>query len=175
VGGTGSASGRRSHSRGNHSQGSHSRADATEGSVSSSPGLDLTGTDLEFKNNYFTEMCSGSEAGSYLRLIDFVYHWGLRGLRRGGAATLARTPPRAPSRPPRGSTSQVQILSHTMYQLNGFRKSTPPQNRQLIVYSVKIHNKLTILWVCVGAAQPLSRGRYRGLLLVLPRPGPHRY
>ena len=25
-------------------------------------------------NNYFTEMCSGSKAGSYLRLIDFVYH-----------------------------------------------------------------------------------------------------
>ena len=24
--------------------------------------------------NYFTEMCSGSDAGSYLRLIDFVYH-----------------------------------------------------------------------------------------------------
>jgi len=24
--------------------------------------------------NYFTEMCSGSEAGSFLRLIDFVYH-----------------------------------------------------------------------------------------------------
>ena len=23
---------------------------------------------------YFTEMCSGSEAGSYLRLIDFMYH-----------------------------------------------------------------------------------------------------
>ena len=23
---------------------------------------------------YFTEMCSGSEEGSYLRLIDFVYH-----------------------------------------------------------------------------------------------------
>ena len=22
----------------------------------------------------FTDMCSGSEAGSYLRLIDFVYH-----------------------------------------------------------------------------------------------------
>ena len=22
----------------------------------------------------FTEMCSGSEAGSYLRLLDFVYH-----------------------------------------------------------------------------------------------------
>ena len=27
-----------------------------------------------FENNYCTEMCSGSEAGSYLRLIDFVYH-----------------------------------------------------------------------------------------------------
>ena len=25
------------------------------------------------EHNYFTEMCSGSEAGSYLRLIDFVY------------------------------------------------------------------------------------------------------
>jgi len=24
------------------------------------------------KSNYFTEMCSGSEAGLYLRLIDFV-------------------------------------------------------------------------------------------------------
>ena len=28
----------------------------------------------QFENNYFTEMCSGSVAGSYLRLIDFVYH-----------------------------------------------------------------------------------------------------
>ena len=26
------------------------------------------------ENNYFTEMRSGSEAGSYLRLIYFVYH-----------------------------------------------------------------------------------------------------
>ena len=28
----------------------------------------------QFKNNCFTEVCSGSEAGSYLRFIDFVYH-----------------------------------------------------------------------------------------------------
>ena len=28
----------------------------------------------QFENNYVSEMCSGSEAGSYLRLIDFVYH-----------------------------------------------------------------------------------------------------
>ena len=26
------------------------------------------------ENNYFTEVSSDSEAGSYLRLIDFVYH-----------------------------------------------------------------------------------------------------
>jgi len=36
--------------------------------------------DSGFRNNYFTEMCSGSEEGSYLRLIDFVYHSNL-GLR----------------------------------------------------------------------------------------------
>ena len=29
---------------------------------------------VQGENNYFTDMCSGSEAGSYLRLIDFVYH-----------------------------------------------------------------------------------------------------
>jgi len=28
----------------------------------------------QIENSYFTETCSGSEAGSYLRLIDFVYH-----------------------------------------------------------------------------------------------------
>ena len=26
------------------------------------------------KEDYFTEMCSGSEAGTYSRLIDLVYH-----------------------------------------------------------------------------------------------------
>jgi len=36
-------------------------------------------------NNYFTEMCSGSEAGSYLRLIDLMYHSTL-GNPTGGAA-----------------------------------------------------------------------------------------
>ena len=28
----------------------------------------------QFENKYFTEMYSGSEAGSYSRLVDFVYH-----------------------------------------------------------------------------------------------------
>ena len=38
----------------------------------------------QFENNYFTEVCSGSDAGSYLRLIDFVYHstLGLRVIKR---------------------------------------------------------------------------------------------
>jgi len=34
----------------------------------------LPGNSFQFENNYFTEMCSGSEAGSYLRRTDFVYH-----------------------------------------------------------------------------------------------------
>jgi len=29
---------------------------------------------VEVENDYFTEMCSGSETGSYLRLTDFVDH-----------------------------------------------------------------------------------------------------
>ena len=28
----------------------------------------------QFENNYCTETCGGFEAGSYLRIIDFVYH-----------------------------------------------------------------------------------------------------
>jgi len=32
--------------------------------------------------NYFTEMCSGSEVGSYSRLIHFVYHSGLRVIKK---------------------------------------------------------------------------------------------
>ena len=30
--------------------------------------------EFTFKNNCFTEICSGFEAGSYARLIYFVYH-----------------------------------------------------------------------------------------------------
>ena len=32
----------------------------------------LARSELQFKNHYFTEMCSGSKEGSYLRLIDFL-------------------------------------------------------------------------------------------------------
>ena len=58
------------------------------------------------ENNYFKKMCSGSEAGSYLRLTDFVYHstLGLRAIKR--RSNLAR-PRRAalPAPPPRTGAS----------------------------------------------------------------------
>ena len=53
------------------------------------------GYSSQFENNYVTEMCSGSEAGSYLRLIDFVYHstLGLRVIKKkkGGSYPARRT------------------------------------------------------------------------------------
>ena len=44
--------------------------------------------------NYFTETCSGSEAGSYLRLIDCVYHstLGLRVINNKVSPATASTP-----------------------------------------------------------------------------------
>jgi len=47
--------------------------------------------------NYFTEMCSGSEAGSYLRLMDFMYHstLGLRVIKK--KKSLGVTVPPRPS------------------------------------------------------------------------------
>ena len=51
----------------------------------------------QFENNYFTEMYSGSEAGSYLRLIDFEYlsTQGVRVIkkRRRSVVVTARTDP----------------------------------------------------------------------------------
>ena len=49
----------------------------------------LSGGWSSTQNTYFTEMCSGSEAGSYLRLIDFVYHQslGLRVLKKQESST----------------------------------------------------------------------------------------
>ena len=42
--------------------------------IAASPAASRTVESAQFENTYLTEMCSGSEAGSYLRLIDFVYH-----------------------------------------------------------------------------------------------------
>ena len=48
----------------------------------------------QFENTYFTEMCSGSEEGSYLRLIDVVYHstLGLREIKRDEEGQVAVVP-----------------------------------------------------------------------------------
>ena len=51
-------------------------ADDTTVATLSHPGAHLIqmNLDLVFENNYFSKMCSGSEAGSYSGLTDFVYH-----------------------------------------------------------------------------------------------------
>ena len=36
--------------------------------------VDCRGGSSQFENSYFIDMCRGSEADSYLRLIDLVYH-----------------------------------------------------------------------------------------------------
>ena len=45
------------------------------------------------RGSYFTEMCSGSEAGSYLRLIDFAHHsiLGLREIKKKNPEIRAAT------------------------------------------------------------------------------------
>ena len=87
----------------------------------------------KFENNYFTEMCSGSEAGSYLRLIDFVYHSTL-GVRLDGAwvgglvgGLVCET-----AHPPHLSVRQHHLYRGTSLirkrQLRGYlaHKKTPP-------------------------------------------------
>jgi len=63
----------------------------------------------QFENNYFTEMCSGSEAGSYLRLIDVVYHSTL-GLKVIQKKKKIRTVPRSPLSSAAGTTYVFQRL-----------------------------------------------------------------
>ena len=60
------------------------------------------GLGSQFKNNYFTEMCSGSEAGSYLRLIDVVYHstLGLRVIKKKKYGGRPPTPSKPQTLPP---------------------------------------------------------------------------
>ena len=61
-----------------------------------------------FKNNYFAERCSGSEEGSYFRLIDFVYHstLDLRVIKRREEARLPHSQPRHPRR----AVSQLSVM-----------------------------------------------------------------
>jgi hypothetical protein len=45
-----------------------------------------------------------------------------------------------------GDLAQVPVLSHRMYQLNGFGKSAPPQIVELLFSITSPKNKLTMLW-----------------------------
>ena len=73
------------------------------------------------QNNYFTEMCSGSEAGSYSRRI-LAYH-----------STLGLTPVRGAG----VGADALEVMNQS-----GFKKSTAPQNCQLIVDRYLLKNQV---------------------------------
>ena len=57
----------------------------------SAPAPPVWGLRSQFKNTFFTKMCGGSDASSYLRLTDFVYHssLGLRVIKKTGKVWVA--------------------------------------------------------------------------------------
>jgi len=58
-----------------------------------------------------------------------------RGLPGGTGTKWACSAARGPRKTAQKSPArQLTTSSHRMYQLNGFRKSPPPQNRQLVVH-----------------------------------------
>ena len=84
-------------------------------------------------NNYYTEMCSGSEAGSYLRLIDFVYHstLGLRVIKKKREAPCRLSPPSFSFWRPkcgavalRRSEGNGELDLFTCFQIDNFTKSS---------------------------------------------------
>jgi len=80
----------------------------------------------QFENNYFTEMCSGSEAGSYLRLIDFVYLSTL-GLRVIKKKRRGRRPARLP-----GAAHVTETYRATSLIRNGRHPSRLPGAAQQV-------------------------------------------
>ena len=65
----------------------------------------------QFESNYVTEMCSGSEAGSYLKLIDSVHHStpGLRVIKKEKVAMPRLNPEPSPQPYTRGG-SLIKVL-----------------------------------------------------------------
>ena len=65
------------------------------------------------------------------------------------------------------NTRPDEILSHTMYKLDGFRQSTPSQDRQLIVLIGKsqqqVHNFVVELTFQKHAINTLCEIRSRGM------------
>jgi len=82
---------------------------------------------------------SNSHGARPVHLIITMIKW-IRTSRLSIKNSLSRQPGRRrgarPRTRPGGAAPRpsFSILSHTMHQLNSFRKSTPPQNRQLIVH-----------------------------------------
>ena len=88
----------------------------------------------QLKKNYFTEMCSGSEAGSYLRLIDFLYHstLGLREIKkkkRGCGMPLSKREPFTIKRE-RHLLLKLRDQTVTLDERNRFIKREIPYSQQ---------------------------------------------
>ena len=71
-----------------------------------------------------SEICSGSEAGSYLRLIDFVYHstLGLRVIKRREEVSVRASPPN----PPAGGRDQRHEYPAKRCRVTSFIRNSPP-------------------------------------------------
>jgi len=80
-------------------------------------------------------MRSGSEAGSYLRLIDFVYHstLGLRVIQKKKKNSDREVPQRAARLPHTSGVSLHFYLTESVYKVV-LQKSIPAQIRQLILH-----------------------------------------
>ena len=76
----------------------------------------------EFRaSGYMLEMCSGAEAGSYLRRIDFVYHSspGLRVIKKKRSYMLAENVCGAARSP--GDSKGAATCTGTCFEASGFR------------------------------------------------------
>jgi len=73
----------------------------------------------QFENNYFTEMCSGSEAGSYLRRIDFVYHSTL------GLRVIKKKKNGCSGEPRQQNIDAWQSVSHPLVELFHEKRCAP--------------------------------------------------
>jgi len=70
--------------------------------------------------DYLTEMCSGSEAGSYLRLIDFVYHstLGLRVMKKRRSIDKWPPPRGAGQRPARAGAEREFFIDNLLVRIH---------------------------------------------------------
>jgi len=89
----------------------------------------------QFKNNHFAEMCSGSEAGSYPRLVDLCIAQGLRVKKK---KTRDSLPVRGFTQTRTGSFPTTAALEATQGQMDGFFSQLPYKNYVEEVASVGV-------------------------------------